>query len=450
MYTSRSSIELSQSCPRKRYLHDFYDGIGVVPFGRSPHLATGSAVHEGIGHLTKRIKLLDGAILGDPQGEIDVAVQIATSWFQNECENKKFYGKGVRTDRQTEHTYKEQLALVEALVRAWGMVEMPNLVNRFRVIGTEREIAVKLAEGVDFQARVDSELQEREGGGYYNYSLKTTKEWNERMEVSYREDLQGITEVWAVEEDARVRRGIARECALAANKMLGRVDSEISKEGLRKIQKFMVGMAPVKKVMGVRFCFLCKGNRKQSDVQDPDSLWVTYSPLIRGYKHFSPGGVEYAHSWFYPNAENRSGKGALGKGWEPFNVWESTEFTIKSWLELIGSGQIQPECGEVIKSQVVVPVEYYRNEREIVEGIVEIQHQEEMVKYSSEQAALNQRILPVVFPKYRRSCHWPTECEYHKICYQPEVEGDILGSGYYERRIPHHAGERESNIRKGS
>lgn len=449
MYTSRSSIELFQTCPRQRYLHDFVLGTGVVPFGRSSHLVTGSAVHEGVGQLLKRVK--SGKYNSDNPNEVEAAVIVATKWYQEECFNRQFYGKGVATDAQQEFTFREQLALVEGLVRAWAIAELPKIIQRYKVVGNEREIVVTLAEGVEFQARVDAELEDLEDGSFYNYSLKTAKEWNDRMGDSYREDLQGITEVWAIEEDAKRESKLAMAAGLAAGKLAELADSQLKKDGLGRIQQYFAKFQP-KRVMGVRFCFLVKGNRVQSDKQDVNSLWITYSPLIRGYKRFSPSNIAYAHSWFYPNSENKSGKGALGKGWEPFNVWESQEFTVKSWIEFIRDGKVQPDCGDVIKNQVVTPGEYFRNQREIEGAVVEITEQEIRIRDALVYAKggngytldTSQGTKESIFPKYRRSCHWPSKCEYYRICYQPEVFEDILGSGFYEKRIPHHRAERES------
>ena len=168
---------------------------------------------------------------------------------------------------------------------------------------------------------------------------------------------------------------------------------------------------------------------------------ITYNPLIRGYKRITPSSVEYAHSWFYPNPENRSGKSALGRGWEPFNVWEA--MGVKEWMEMIPT--IQVECEDPIRQQVVTPIEYFRDEREVEEAIEEIKYQETRVQ-AGVTHILNGDMwaLPEYFPHYRKHCefHWGGPCEYKELCWSPEVSNDPLASGLYQIRVAHHEGER--------
>jgi hypothetical protein len=242
-----------------------------------------------------------------------------------------------------------------------------------------------------------------------------------------------LTEIWAVEEDARRKESVVtnilnelellKDCSQYPHKNLSAIADYLS--------KIKVG----KRVMGVKFCILIKGIRKKPDYygNDDEALYVTYSPLVRGYKHFTPGGVEYAHSWFYPNSENKSGKSALGRGWEPFNVWEM-EGGVKRWVEMLESGGVQPECGDVLKAQVVTPVEMFRDEGEITEAIEEIKCQEGRINFALEG------MLEMVFPHARKCCDWMygETCEYKKLCWDAQVKNDPLGSGLYQIREPHH------------
>src|ERR1700693_2102913 len=197
LYTSRSEIETYQDCPRYRFNNYHLLGKGVVPVAKSIPLVTGSAVHRGVEHLLNRVRI-------GQEVDIEVAVQLAVEQYRKDCEATGFRGKGVDTDRQQLFTFEEQKALTEALIRAWAIVELPNIVARYKVVAVEREIEpLDLASEVKFMARVDAEFQEVGSGDYFNYSLKTMKTWNERSENSYKSDLQGVTEIWAVEEDAK-------------------------------------------------------------------------------------------------------------------------------------------------------------------------------------------------------------------------------------------------------
>lgn len=444
-YTSRSAIEAYHDCPRYRFNAYLWEGKGLASVARSIPLVTGSAVHKGVEHLLKRVQI--GQY--NPETDIDGAVIVAAKQYHDECVDAGFRGRGVETDRQRQFTYDEQIALVEGLIRAWAIAELPKIIDRYRVIGVEREITpIEIAPGVLFQAKVDAEFQELQTGDYYNYSLKTARAWSELAENTYQNDLQGVTETWAVEENAR----LSNQRIDTVLDMLGSL--YLPAPSLAQITQFLNKKKVDKRVMGVRFCILVKGDRKKPtyNADDPNALYITYSPLIRGYKHFSPGAIEWAHSWFYPNGENKSGKSALGKGWEPFNAWE-LPMGVKGWVSMLASGAIQPDCGDIIKQQVVTPIEYFRNEKEIEEALCEIVAQEAEVKKGFElleQCKGDQdktdAIMVSYFPHRRHQCNWRFggQCEFKPMCWQPEVKTDPIGSGLYQIRTPHHDAERES------
>jgi hypothetical protein len=440
-YTSRSNIEDFQSCPRLRFNNQFLLGKGLVAKRRSVPLVTGTAVHSGVSHLLNRARI-------GQEADVDLAVQLAVTQYVNDCEEAGFRGKDMEKDAQQKFTFGEQKALVEGLIRAWYFKEFPRIVERYRILAVEREIEpIKLVEDVYFQARIDAEMQELNTGEYTNYSLKTCKQWDERMEESYKSDLQGITEIWAVEEDSRRREVGVKEII---SRVQGLIDSgQYPSKNLYAIRDWF-GKQPEasRAVMAIRFCYLVKG-KTYNDRYDENSLTRTYSPLIRGYRNITPGGILYAHSWSYPNPENKSGKGTLGKGWQPFNVWES-DIGIKNWIQALNDNLIQPENGDILKQQVVTPIELFRNEGEIKEGIEEIKAQEGHIFTSMDCISrVTKEEIPNMmasyFPHNRKHCffHFGGRCEYYDLCWKPEVAADPIGSGIYEIRTPHHAAERK-------
>ena len=319
------------------------------------------------------------------------------------------------------------------------------------MVAVEREVEpLEIAPGVMFMARVDAELQEIGSGDYFNYSLKTMKSWNERSENSYKSDLQGVTEIWAVEEDSK---RIDETISNIVNS-LEMVKDNFPAKAYTSIVEFLAKKKMGKKVSGVRFCILIKGERKKPDYygNDPEALYITYNPLIRGYKKVTPTEILYAWSWFVPKPENKSGKGTIGQGWEPFNVWES-DISIKEWIEALNGGLIQPECGNPVRQQVVTPVEYFRDEEEIEIAIMEIKLQERRIadgldwleKYRTQltQHGVEEQ-LAEYFPHIRKHCefHFGGPCEYKDLCWKPEVRNDPLGSGLYQIRESHHSSER--------
>jgi hypothetical protein len=449
MFTSRSVVEAYQDCPRLRYNNYHLLGKGVVGVSKSVPLVTGSAVHRGVEHLLNRVRI-------GQEPDIETAVHLAVEQYVKDVEGVGFSGKNLQTDKQQWFTFNEQKALVEGLVRAWYIVELPRLVERYKVLAVERDIepiVISYDYNILFhQAKVDAEFQEIATGDYVNYSLKTTKQWSERNEENYKSDLQGVTEIWAMEEDAKRENNRLDEMLALVNKLYEGDNSKYAQ--FTTVKAYLAKRKQDKKISAIRFCYLVKGIRKTPDYysQDPEALMITYSPLIRGYKNFTPGGVSYAHSWFYPNPNNKSGKSILGKGWEPFNVWEA--MGVKEWMEMLP--QLQPECGDIIKSQVVTPVEYFRSEAEIKEAIAEIKVLElrlsrglfniESKNSCDNPEAEEFRILTDYFPHNRKHCyfHFGYKCSYLPLCWQPEVAADPIGSGLYQIREAHHEAERNS------
>ena len=414
LYTSNTAVETFHECPRERFLVNHYLGTGIVPKSVAIPLATGIHVHNGIAELMKVVKNKKPLELAFFANHIEDACNIAKQGYLEDVKKFGLSGDGLRTNAAIYHTVTEQTALIEALIRAWVIVELPQILNRFTVAGVEVEIEV-IKDGVSFQSRADAILQEKGSGDVYVYSLKTVKQWGKRNEDSYRENLQGIHETWALEQ-------------------------------------FLLSKGMGKRVMGVRFCFLVKGQRREdkwsSDIPE-NRIWVTYNPLIRGYRRITPVGYEYAHSWEYANPANKSGKSVIGNSYSPFFVWQHDKITVKAWIEAIRKGQIQPEAGEVLRSVIVTPAEYFRNDNEIKHTIRQTFNQEGRIKRILEDFVpsdidLEDERLDLYFVQHKNSCRWPTTCGMHRICYRTEVRADPLGSGFYVRRTPHHQPELEA------
>jgi hypothetical protein len=454
-YTSRSAVEAFQDCPRYRYNQYFLNGKGLVAKSKSVPLVTGSTVHRGVEHMLCRVRINEPV-------NVDIAVQEAIREYVDECEREgfRFSGKGTDTDKQQWFTFCEQKALAEGLIRAWAIAELPRIQERYKVLFVERDIEpIEIAPGVWFQAKVDAEFQDKESKDYFNYSLKTMKQWDERAENSYKSDLQGVTEIWAVEEDCKRADKLIDKLIMD----LGELDHyhRYPQANIEQISYYLFKKKLGKKVSGVRFCILIKGARYKDTYGVDPELYVTHSPLVRGYKFIGPSSITYAHSYKYPSVANKSGFGLLGKGWDSFNVWE--QMGVKEWIDMLASGEIQPELGDVIKKNVVTPVEYFRSEGEIETAIEEVRLQEVRVKTAIEaingnfgawslpmnfdynnQEKIIRYMLDGTFPHVKKHCefHFGGPCEYKDLCWKPEVAQDPIGSGLYQIRMPHHEAER--------
>lgn len=443
MFTSRSAVESYQTCNRYRYNENFLLGKGVTRVSKSVPLVTGSAVHRGVEHLLNRLRI------GETPN-VETAVLLAVEQYVNDVGTAGFSGKQLQTDKQQWFTFNEQKALVEACIRAWFLKEMPQIQARYKVLAVERDIEpIEIAPEVMFQAKVDAELQELATGDFHNYSLKTTSQWGERNEESYKSDLQGITETWATEEDARRTNQLIEQTIRAVKEI--NAAGRFPDKNLLAVDNYFRKKIVDKKISAIRFCYLVKGRRMvpPSQKEDEEAVKITYNPLIRGYKNIGPTRIAYAHSWNYPDPNNRSGMGRLGSGWVPFNAWEE-EFGVKGWMEMLEKGVVQPGCGDIVKQQVVTPPEYWRSQSEIEEGMREIRLQEAKIAVyaGTKSESSKQDIMSGIFAHNRKHCFfmYGERCQFYELCWSPEVTDAPIESGLYQIREPHHVAERESYV----
>ena len=249
------------------------------------------------------------------------------------------------------------------------------------------------------QTKCDALFQEKsDSKQYLGYSLKTQKSWSYRSERGYRKDLQGVIEKLGIEYSFQGQREAIEE-AIANLELIELKENP-------KIIQYLQKNLPPEKIMGIKFCFLIKGDRKeeknelvsngnkgvrilsenellnskQNEVakklvesnifanqqRSSDSYWYTSNPLIYGYKKITPSEILYAHSDKTIKPENKSGFGKLGKGWESFNVWECEEVgLVKGWIDLIMEGKVQGDLPNPVRESVISPIEFYRSEKEI-------------------------------------------------------------------------------------
>lgn len=434
IFFSRSAIETMDKCPVKWYWEYAYEGKGIRPEYTSIPLTTGTAVHKGVGYLLNCLQI--GQVLDAER--VLAAVQVAKDEYEKIVKSQY---KGVESNYGNEYTFIEQSNLTAALVILWALSEGKEIVRDYEIVEVEREERFRILPSnecrpynVDFEARADAILKsKRAKNDYLVYSLKTAKRFYDSQRESLKHDLQGITETLAVRN--RWQEEDTNKSALLDHARLAGF-SKKHLEALETVCKNNSG----KSLIGVRYCVLVKGDYKEP--WEGADFRVTHNPLIRGYKKIDVAEKFYAHSWYFPNPNNKSGKGALGKGWEPFRVWE--EFELADWISGCWLGEIQPQAKQEIE-KLVQTFEVYRNREEL-----ETTKQELVTRLDRPEVGLaklgkiNPSELPFFFEKRRASCHYyPGEanaCEYIPICHQgrtPEV-----GNGW-EWREPHHEGEKE-------
>ncbi len=374
MRISRSEVLEWQKCPRAWWWAYGVYGTGIQPKRRAVPLTTGSAVHKGI----------EGLLL---RHEVEAAVAAAVAAYRDEVKP----GLELHLHEEADYVVEEQAALVEALVRGFAAVVLPHL-GAVHAGLIEREGEVEIGLGVVLQGRPDAILEDAEMGALVVLSLKTAAMWDARRESEVRHDDQGISELLVGE-------------AIAGHKI----------------------------IEGTQMVYLVKGPRKEYPAKS--GRYVTWSPLIRGYKKEGIGAAEYASRYEWEEADPETGTvrtRRLGKAWQRVDMWREPG-GIAAWIAWLAATDL-----ELLEQQFVIPPLYWRREAEVaswrrqwVTQAQEIQRQALVVLPET---------LDECFPQHRRSCDWPTRCPFQDICWGGVDPADPLGHSpdVYEKREPNH------------
>lgn len=392
----RTRIVATQRCPRSRWWgweqqNPQSLSRGLEPLRLGIPLATGGAVHQGLAIVLN----------GQP---VEVAVGEAKKFLMDLAASR---GLMVEEDEDVETAFREQLALTEALVRLAHLRVVPQIkatLGQPLPEWTEKEISRELAPGILMMARPDGLLitPSIDGlpAGHLVVSWKTAASYDKRKDSDARVDMQGLSEAWVVEAE------------------LGQP------------------------ITGVVMIYLIKGRRL------PDKRlkgkWDQHSPLVRGWKKSDGFTTNYAWTYEWTEEDPECGGQVtrrLGKGWVPFSVWQ--EMGVAAWMEMLNSGQVQPEAGDCLGRQYVIPVPYYRQARDMDRWVRQTRAQEERIarnlRVLEDWPFMEEEVLANTFPLYTHSCSYPSQCNFHALCWGPsDIAQDPLNSGLYQVRVPNH------------
>lgn len=447
IYTDRSRVLTSHTCPRKRFLEyelDTPEGPGgVVPTRLNMDLVVGSAFHRGIQslllayHVEKPVSTtVDDAVKDALEGGAD---------WPGFWPLVKSRGLVLSDKEDAYYVYHEQAALVEALIRGYEAFVLPRLVDRFLVVEVEREDVGNFpgtnGNVIKFGMRADALLLEKDSNDLYVLSLKTTKEWGKKQEDSNGHDMQGLTEAMVVEERLRGWAEILDLGGLSVD------DGIYGEETVPRWFRERHASGALPQVFGIKMEFALKGRR--GEYPSGSGVWTYSNPLIRPWKKSDDLG-EPQYAFMYEFQDELGGNHRLGKGWRRVNIWE--DIGVKAWIELLKDRSIQGfEPGRGLAQQFVLPQEYYRNEEDMKDVEDEVVGQEEFIREGvgvvrQAQEAGDERGLRKALGKYfrkqTRSCDWPTKCEYQPVCFGPrEYTLNPLASGLYQIREANHPSE---------
>lgn len=400
----RSRLIDFQQCPRQGYWGYGYNGIGLQREKQSVYLARGDALHEGTAFL------IAGVL--SPQKCIEQALAV----FEDNARK----GLDIEKGEDNPPSIEEEKRIIEGALWAFYFTTLPRIKGQYNILDIEKEEAVSLGQGVTLLARTDALLEHKIDHTLHIWSLKTTKQYDSRKEADGMTDVQGLSE------------------ALAVEARLG------------------------KKVKSIQMCYFVLGRRKTIETDIGKDV-ITQTPFAWGYRRVG-GGIgqsdEYYASQYWechePHITTHTKKatqcpgGKTHKIGDDFEMFPTDEYSgsIKRWINDILNGDVLP--GQLlIEELILMPPEYYRQERDIQSFRRQAYHQALEIKggleaiedaeYEKEEA------LDIFFRQHKHRCHYPGDCDFLKLCFPPPAERDAILKNPlkhgYRLREPNHPAE---------
>jgi len=218
-------------------------------------------------------------------------------------------------------TMREQVCLLEAMIRAWDLRIKPFFLEAYDVLEIEKDYPTKL-DVVNLPGRPDP-LPHVERVLQSKADILLWDKFFQRILLGNFKTSSG---------DKPYPKAIK--------------GYQIDNQGVAEIIGWETHH-PGQQIAGVMMMIAMKGKRDM----DKSLGWkVTDSPLLGGWKKDVDGVVgkitNYAWSWFNLSpkdpAKSKTGMGALGPSWTKFNVWDYPG-GVKGWVEDLHYGRVQPE-----------------------------------------------------------------------------------------------------------
>lgn len=409
---------MREDCWRKRWLEyecPNEDVGGFVPDKLDMNLTVGSAFHVGVNFLLSGFGV-DDAIIAALEG---------TEGWEGYWPLVRNRGFILEETEDQGFVYEEQAALVEALIRGYAYYALPQLLENYEVLETEREERARM-EDEDFilywGARTDALLRKKDSGELIVLSLKTAKMYGAKDAAQVLHDMQGLSECWAVEQrlryyHAKLKFRLEQDKKGVADDLL----VDLSDIPQWYVDHFRQGGLPT--VSGVKMEYALKGERRESPMGS--GRWVYYNALISPWvKDDCLGEPQYAIQYDFQDASGANRR--LGKGFNKTPIWQKA--TVKDWIQYVATESIQdlPPM-TAIEKQFVLPDVIFRNEDDILEwtqsvhaGERELHHRRAIIYQAMLDGVPLERLnklLNQLFPKSTKRCDWPVKCQFQPICF---------------------------------
>lgn len=443
LFLNRSANVTYQRCNYKHYLQYRYKGVGIVPKVMNRDLLIGGFFHEGAQYLLNQIVMKMNRKEPINMGVESRKAALYLTEYANE-EYRKLVGNGVIYDGWTA---TKDTALVSGLVYLYGVMIVEELLKIYRILAIEKptinHVDTVPSYGdkyeVWYESRADIIVQHKESNEVSVISYKTTRYYpdkDSRIELSHLYGEQEISEVamarhWVNQFNQVNRDAIENLCLNDP-----RLNVDTSNKLKNLLEKTMIDTpSSVKMIYIVKGKELTEGEYYQSGNTSVGKKIITYNPIVRGFINYTDTNPRFAHSEYYNNPANASGKGKLGKGWEPFHVWEYADFAdnptdrVLHWIDMIRNGVIQPDEDSPLTKVFYTQPDIYIGEDEIKEWLRDLKMNAKEMVYNEERE----------IRKNRDNCAYPTPCEYLGVCRRGEpIDMDMR----YKWREPHHIEEK--------
>lgn len=425
-YTDRTRSVMHQRCPRSRWWGYEYADRGVASTRLALPLAVGIFTHRCLEEVFNYIAEHDQQI---PPRETmrEIFRQFWVEWETFAATRGFNLSPSSGEDRSKEQneylTMREQGSLIEGMVWGYWHEILPQMLQEYEIVEVEHEESpYEIVYEVYWQAKADALLKRKMTGQDIVLSIKTAANYDRRKANEGYIDMQGTSEVWAIEQ------------------RLGR------------------------QMDGVLMHYLLKGS------VIPDSgaggRMAQYSPLVRGYRSIkgqeslddvlmgTQGAKKYYWRWEWE--ENGSKKRLHYKTCESVRMWsDESPLTIEQWVDMLAEGRVQPEAGMALTDQYVTPEIFYRDPQRIEDWKQSIESQEKMAKIGKDKILATQdkgdfqeanRLLNIFFPRYTHSCNYPSRCPFWELCHEPvgttlASEANPFSHDGFMWREAHHKGE---------
>jgi len=377
----RSRIVARQECPRMRYLGYDFEGRGLAAKAGSLPLIDGIILHEGFARLFR------GEDLERVLADLD-------QQYFNMLKDHPLH----KDVKETAFLYREQVALIEGILRAWHHHRLPMLLEEYEVVSVEQAFSWQMSSEVRGMMRMDAVLRRRDDGLLHIWDAKTMTAPSQDWMRKWEHDDQWLMYLLAAEDFYR--------------EPLGGVLVEGIVKGLYRTDTAKSSPFSGKKIQQSPYCY---GYMLDGDIPMRQSAYTAK------------------------------------KGWQKFSVAESG-MTSEEWFRevLLPEHRAQQGGFDLNEQFIIVPPfaptrrELERWRKQTVFG--EVVWARRLRDIQEAEGPDRDELLDCYAPCTHGRCHkYGTDntCQFEPICFNETIEADPIGSGLYEYREPHHQQERD-------